>query len=82
MMQCYSCGQDEDCRLGFCFECATIAEDKAAKRTVVQHLKKAVSHFYLGLFVEARIDLCWAWERLTGTGDYAPDGEFSRTGNS
>lgn len=77
-MICAKCGRDDECRLGFCFDCADEGEAKAAVRTVVQHIGKGISHAVRGYWTNARIDLSWAWEHLTRTGDYAPGGEFER----
>jgi len=75
-MICNCCGRDDDCRMGICFDCATAAEIRASKRSVLQHVGKALGHLRRGDFTFARISLAWAWERLTKTGDYAPGGEF------
>lgn len=78
-MICNGCGRDEDCRCGYCFDCATAGEERAAKRTVWQHICKGIGHLFGGWRTEARIDFRWAFERLTGTGDYDPRrGEFRR----
>ncbi len=78
MSICRGCGADDEIRLGYCWDCAVSGEERAAKRTVLQHFTKCVGHASRGFWTEARIDLRWAWERLTRTGNYKPGGEFSR----
>ena len=76
-MRCEHCGMDEELRFGCCFDCATNGEARAAKRTVIQH----IGFMFRSLWKRngnAKYDLKWAWERLTGTGDYAPGGYFER----
>jgi hypothetical protein len=75
-MICQGCGRTDDTRMGFCFECATAGEERAARRTVLQHVMKGLGHCARGYWLDARIDFSWAWERLTRTGDYRPGGEF------
>lgn len=53
-------------------------EAKAAMRTVPQHIGVGIKHLWRGAWTNARIDFSWAWERLTRTGDYRPNGEFER----
>jgi hypothetical protein len=77
---CACCGEPEELRMGFCFDCATKGEERAAKRSVLQHVAKGVRHIFTGHYTNARIDFSWAWERLTRTGDYKPGGEFDRQG--
>ena len=77
MDTCNFCGsKDSDLRMGCCFDCATSGEERAARRSVRQHLAKAFTNARKGFWDNARIDLRWAFERLTRTGDYAPDGYF------
>lgn len=77
MTECNFCGsEDRDLRMGCCFDCATSGEERAARRTVSQHIAKAFANARKGYWGNARIDLRWAYERLTRTGDYAPDGYF------
>lgn len=78
-MICKKCGNDDECRMGICFDCASAGEARAAKRTVIHHIGKGISHFVRGYRTNARIDFQWAWERFTQTGDYAPGGEFERS---
>lgn len=75
---CLRCKNDDDLRLGFCFDCATAGERKAANRSALQHVMKAVQNACKGNWSNARYDLAWAIERLTRTGDYAPGGVFER----
>ena len=75
-MNCTCCGTHDDLRFGVCFDCASAAELRAAKRTVLQHLRQAARNCARRAWSSARVDLCWAWERLTGTGDYAIGGTF------
>lgn len=79
-MKCACCERDEELRMGVCFDCASAGEERAAKRTVVQHLRRALENLLSGKTGNARFDLQWAWERLTGTGDYARGGTFDREG--
>jgi hypothetical protein len=75
---CTFCGAMAETRFGGCFTCATEAERRAAHRSVVQHVGSSLAAASRGDWTGARIFLCWAWERLTKTGDYAPGGEFER----
>lgn len=75
-MTCKGCGANRDLRLGFCFDCATDGERRAAMRSVVQHLLHIPRCLVHRNWFGAKTDLMWAWERLTKTGDYAPGGEF------
>jgi len=78
MTICQYCNNpDDDLRMGCCWDCASAGELRAARRTVTQHLGNAVRNLAAGNFANARFDLCWAWERLTKTGDYAPGGYFA-----
>ena len=72
---CRSCKREEELRGGYCFDCATRGEVRAAKRTVIQHIAKAMQNIKAGSRYW-RTDLKWAWERLTRTGDYRKDGYF------
>jgi hypothetical protein len=76
---CKGCGQPEELRLGFCFDCAAAGEARAAKRSVVQHLGRGVRNL-LKRNPNWRYDFAWARERLTKTGDYAPGDYFEREG--
>lgn len=78
MGTCAGCRNWDDLRMGFCFDCATDGERRAAHRSVVRHLIAGARHVTLRRFTAARIAFSWTWERLTGTGDYAPNGEFER----
>jgi hypothetical protein len=77
-MNCCCCGRDDETRGGVCFECASDAEFQAAQRNVLGHLASAVTRASRGQWSCARIDVSWAWERLTRTGDYKPGGYFAR----
>lgn len=79
-MKCTCCGNDDELRLGVCFDCASAGEAKAAKRTVDQHLRMALHNLSVGYTENARFDIQWAIERFTGTGDYAEGGYFDRRG--
>lgn len=63
--------------LGVCWECADTEEAKLARRTVIEHLRSALTLRRKPRY-ERYIDLAWAWERLTKSGDYAPNGRFDR----
>lgn len=78
-MRCAGCGRDEELRLGFCFDCATAGEERAARRTVLQHVAKGLRNLW-NRNSNACFDFKWAWERLTRTGDYARNGEFAHFG--
>ena len=78
MGRCGRCKEYTDLRLGFCFDCATSAEKRAAQRSVAQHVVTGVGFLGRRRWTNARICFAWAWERLSRTGDYAPGGEFER----
>lgn len=80
MSECKKCGSIDDLRMGYCFDCATIGEIRAAKRTVLQHLAKSVTKLKQGYFTESRIEIQWALERLTRSGDYKSGGYFDEQG--
>lgn len=75
---CSLCRNYTDLRMGFCFECATDGERRAAQRSVAGHLARSFVCLWRGHWESARICRAWAWERLTRTGDYAPGGTFER----
>lgn len=78
--KCGSCGQPAaDLREGVCFSCASNAEDGVAKRSVEEHLQSALKHLERGLTEYAEIDIKWAYERLTRTGQYGPRGDFAKS---
>lgn len=79
-MKCVGCGVEDELRLGHCYDCATRGEERAAKRTVAQHLMKACRNVLSGHWLYAKFDLSWAWQRLTRTGDYAAGGPFDWEG--
>lgn len=76
---CRGCKREEELRLGYCFDCASKGEERAAKRTVIGHIKKAWENYRAGSR-NWRYDLKWAWERATRTGDYKRNGYFDREG--
>ncbi len=78
---CVGCGRDEELRGGWCFDCATMGERKAANMTVWQHLAMAFANARQRRFDYATFDLRWAWQRLTRTGDYRRGGYFEREGH-
>jgi hypothetical protein len=75
---CAVCGNERETRIGVCFDCASSGELRAAQRTAAQHLSQAWRNIAKRKFSNARYDLSWAWQRLTGSGDYAPGGYFDR----
>jgi hypothetical protein len=89
---CAGCGSADELRGGFCFDCASAGELSAARRTTRRHLLWALQHVAsaLGYALRhewpdarnvlgyARIDLRWARERWTQTGDYRIGGTFDR----
>jgi hypothetical protein len=77
---CVKCGNADELRLGFCFDCAASGEERAACRTVLQHLSKMLFNLRQGRWENARYDLSWAWQRLTRTGDYRAGGYFDSAG--
>lgn len=79
-MKCNGCGKEEELRLGFCFDCAFSGEERASKRTVEQHLHQALFNLTIDRKDNAAIDIKWAYERLTETGDYAKGGTFDNEG--
>jgi hypothetical protein len=80
MAICKGCKSDTELRLGFCFDCASRGEQRAAQRTVLQHVAKALHNARINRWNYVRYDLTWAWQRLTHTGDYAKRGYFSEMG--
>jgi hypothetical protein len=74
-MKCDHCGKDDELRFGCCWDCASAGEARAARRTVLQHLSSAYRNLWRRNG-NAKYDIKWAWERLTKTGDYAPNGYF------
>jgi len=78
---CLGCGRVTEGRMNFCFDCAHTGEKRAAKRTVLQHLRKCLSNFRRRRWWQARYDLTWAIQRLTRTGDYSKDGYFDSEGH-
>ena len=76
---CSACGRTRELRMGCCFDCAIKGEERAAKRTVEEHLREAIRLLAKGND-NAQFALKWALERLTETGDYAPGGTFDREG--
>lgn len=68
---CILCDSKTDCRCGYCFECATIAEDKALSKNYIQHILTGIKHVFKFRFDLAKIDFEWCYESLTGTGDYS-----------
>lgn len=79
-MICHGCGKDDELRLGFCFDCASSGEARAAKRTVVQHIAKAATLLPKRKWEFAWFEATWAWQRLWRIGDYADGGTFDREG--
>lgn len=75
---CAGCQKHDDLRMGFCFDCASSGEKRAANRSVPEHLAHAWRNARDGDYHFMKIDLRWAWERLTRSGDYAVGGYFER----
>ncbi len=75
-MACLTCGEPRDLRGGFCFDCASAAEERAYRSSISAHLCRAFRHLRAREWREARYRLSWAFERLTKTGDYTPGGYF------
>src|SRR6266853_330686 len=74
--KCRKCGETHDLAFGYCFDCAHAGQLRAAKRTAWQHIARANNLIWHRHWTNARIELRWAWERLTQTGDYKPGGTF------
>jgi hypothetical protein len=70
----------DDVRFDACFDCASTGEERAAKRTVMQHIAKGFDNLQYGNFEYAKYDFSWAWQRLTRTGDYSNSGTFDFEG--
>ncbi len=70
-MKCDICGGDTDLRQNVCFDCASMAEDKALEKNFFQHLCTCIKHIFSFDFHLANIDFQWALERITDTGDYS-----------
>ncbi len=77
-MICKKCGKDDECRLGFCFECCSAGELTACKRSVFEHVKTGVFNMRHRQWSNARIEWEWAWERFWGSGDYIRGGYFDK----
>lgn len=76
-MTCKFCGKEGfDLRGGCCFDCACQGEERAAKRTILEHLAQACKSLSHGYFSHVRFDVQWAWQRFWRTGDYARGGYF------
>ena len=73
---CRVCGHIDDLRMGVCFDCASAAEERASKRTVIQHLAHGFKYLVKRDWITARICFSWAYERATKTGDYKRGGTF------
>lgn len=78
--RCGKCGRHVELRLGFCFDCAQGGEERAAKRSVLEHMAKAVENVRKRRWQYAYYDITWAWQRLTRTGDYSKGGTFDFEG--
>ena len=79
-MRCTTCKKEDELRFGVCFDCASSGEERAAKRSVIEHIKKGFINLKIGNYVYARYDFTWAYQRLTKTGDYSKDGTFDWEG--
>lgn len=79
-MTCRYCLRDSgnDIRMGCCFQCANAGELRAARRTVLQHLRQAVHNLSNLRFEDAWFEVVWAWQRVTLTGDYKRGGYFEQ----
>jgi hypothetical protein len=79
-MKCNYCGQEDELRFGCCWDCASAGEERAAKRTVVQHVAVGFLNLWNRKWDGAKFEFKWALERLTGRGDYAAGGYFDWQG--
>jgi hypothetical protein len=76
-MICTGCKRNEDLRFGYCFDCASQGEKRAAKRTTLEHVAKGIRNILEGS-KNYQFDFRWAMQRVTRTGDYAPNGYFEK----
>ena len=76
-MKCSVCGHDDDdLRMGVCFDCASAGDIRLAKRTTRQHWRHALGSIRARVWWRARMDFKMGWERIWRTGDYAKGGEW------
>lgn len=80
MSQCKRCLKLDDCRLGFCFDCASTGEQRLARRSVFQHIGTGIKHCWTRQWEYARFDFGYAWQRWTRTGAYADGGTWDQEG--
>ena len=80
MAICKKCSADTELCFGFCFDCASDGELRAARRTVVEHIAAAIFNARNRQWKYVRYDLRWATQRLFRRGDYARDGYFDQMG--
>lgn len=81
VVMCKCCDKPvDDVRFGVCFDCASTGEERTAKRTVFQHIKKGLLNVRVGNYEYCKYDFLWAWQRLTRTGDYREGGTFDKEG--
>lgn len=78
---CKGCGREDELRRGFCWDCANNGERKAACRTVLQHMGKALVNARLGRWDYMRCDLKWAISRVFRIGNYKTGGYFDKEGH-
>ena len=76
-MICKGCKRNKDLRLGWCFDCASNGEKRAACRSVLGHIVKGFKNI-LKRSSNFQYDFKWAWERLTRMGDYSRFGYFEK----
>ncbi len=81
MSKCNICNKEKDLRFGYCLSCAMSGEERSAKRTVIQHLKRAWINFKAKRYEYLGYDLRWAWQRFSRTGDYETGGYFDSEGH-
>lgn len=76
-MICKGCKKNDDLRFGWCFDCTSKGEKRAASRGVIEHIIKGLKNISTGS-LNFKYDFKWAWQRLTKTGDYSRFGYFER----
>jgi|HigsolmetaGSP13D_1036239.scaffolds.fasta_scaffold54683_1 hypothetical protein len=61
-----------------CRPCQDEVDYLLARTTVLGHLKTALYCFWSFDFIGALVELIWAVQRATGTGDYGENGRFTK----
>lgn len=78
-LRCQRCGAIDELRMGVCFDCASRCEKRRAMEPWYSHLLRAFRHLLKRrCWWKARLDLKWAKQSLTQTGDFKPGGYLDR----